>query len=251
MIYSAHYKRTLALIMEKENKFLIPLAVIVAGVLVAGAVFFKSNTSGPTTNEPKEIVLAPVTETDHIFGSPNAKIKLVEFADIDCPACAYFNPIVKRLMDTYGKTGEVALVYRQFPLENIHPMARTKAESAECVASLAGNDTFWKYLDALYAQGDAAGETNETLEELPALAASLGVDQAAFEACVADRRFSGVVDAHMADGTAAGIQGTPYTVVILPDGTYQPIEGAMDYDTLKKSIDLILANFPEAAAATQ
>lgn len=221
--------------MEQENKFLIPIAVIVAGALVAGAVFFKSKgpDAPPVTGEPVEVEVAPVSADDHILGNPNADLAIVEFSDIDCPYCATFHTTMHRIIDEYGVTGQVAWVYRNFPLDQLHPDARTKAESAECVASLGGNDAYWDYLDALFAR-------TETLTDLPLIAAEFGVDQAAFNACVSEKRFAERVTAHVAEAMAAGGRGTPYSVMLTKDGMTFPINGALPYDVIKQTIETAL-----------
>ncbi len=235
MIYSAHYKRTLALIMEKENKFLIPLAVIVAGALVAGAVFFKSKApSVPSeTGEPVDVKVEAVTADDHILGNPNAELVIVEFSDIDCPYCSVFHQTMHKIIDEYGADGQVSWVYRNFPLDQLHPDARAKAESAECVASLAGNEVYWKYLDALFSR-------TETLADLPSIAAEFGVDQTAFNSCVSEKRFAAKVKAQGDEAMAAGGRGTPYSVVITKDGLTFPVNGALPYDVIKQTIETAL-----------
>lgn len=222
--------------MERENKFLIPLAVIVAGALVAGAVFFKSKapSEAPTgTNEPVDIEINPVTANDHILGNPNADLAIVEFSDIECPYCSVFHQTMHKIIDEYGLDGQVSWVFRNFPLDQLHPDARTKAESAECVASLAGNDVYWKYLDALFTR-------TETLADLPSIAAELGVDETAFNTCVSEKRFAERVKAEGDEAMAAGGRGTPYSIVITKDGLTFPINGALPYDVVKQTIETAL-----------
>lgn len=235
MVYSAHYKRTLDFTMEQENKFLIPIAVIVAGALVAGAVFFKSK--GPAApvedGQPVDVEVSEVTDNDHILGNPNAELVIVEFSDIDCPYCAVFHATMHRIMDEYGLDGDVAWVYRNFPLDSLHPDARAKAESAECVASLGGNDVYWKYLDALFTR-------TETLADLPSIAAEFGVDQTAFNTCVSEKRFADKVVAQGDEAMAAGGRGTPYSIVVAKDGTTFAINGAQPYDVVKQTLETAL-----------
>ncbi len=221
--------------MEQENKFLIPIAVIVAGALVAGAVFFKSK--GPAApvedGQPVDVTVSEVSDSDHLLGSPNAELVIVEFSDIDCPYCAVFHATMHKIMDEYGPNGDVAWVYRNFPLDSLHPDARAKAESAECVASLGGNDAYWDYLDALFAR-------TETLADLPSIAAEFGVDQTAFNACVSEKRFADKVTAHGDEAMAAGGRGTPYSVIVAKDGATYPINGALPYDVIKQTIETAL-----------
>lgn len=100
------------------------------------------------TAKSKNITLDPVTASDHILGDINADILIVEYSDLECPYCARFHTTVKDIIAQYGT--KVAWVYRHFPLDGIHPNARAKAEASECVASLGGNDAFWKYVDGTF-----------------------------------------------------------------------------------------------------
>lgn len=219
-----------------ENKFLIPLAVIVAGALIAGAVFFKSKDTTPDTNNdgrPDEIVVAPVSADDHVLGNPNAEIVVIEYSDIDCPFCKDFHATMHRIIDEYGKDGKVAWVYRHFPLDQLHPEARTKAEATECVASLAGNEAYWKFLDALFAR-------TETAADLPAIAVEMGVNQAAFNTCMSEKRFAEKVERDTQGAFAAGGNGTPYSVILTRDGETFPVNGAQPYEVVKQIIDTLL-----------
>jgi len=222
-----------------ENKFLIPLSVIIAGVLIGGAVYFKGKTAPtPTdTNEPADIAIAPLSADDHVLGNPNAPVVLIEFSDVDCPFCKTFDVTMRRIMDEYGPDSKVAWVYRHFPLDQLHPEARLKAESSECVAELAGNDAFWNYLGALF-------ERDETGADLSARAAEFGVDTAAFDACVASKKYADAVQDEVDAALAAGGRGTPYTIAIGPDGTKIPINGAQPYDVVKQVIDTLLLAQP-------
>ncbi len=224
--------------MEQENKMLIPIAILVAGALVAGAVFFKSKDAAPDVNDdgtPDEIVVAPVSAADHVLGSPNAPITIIEYSDIDCPFCKDFHATMQRIVDEYGKTGNVSWVYRNFPLDQLHPEARLKAESAECVASLAGNDVYWKYLATLFSG-------TETGAELGTIAATLGVNRTALDSCIAAKTFAARVKADGDAALKAGGRGTPYSIILTKDGDTFPINGAQPYDVVKQVIDTILAD---------
>lgn len=93
--------------------------------------------------------IRPVTEADHIRGDINASVKIVEYSDYDCPFCKRFHETMKQIMAEYGEDGDVAWVYRHFPLEMLHPQAKDKSIAAKCIAEIAGEDAFWEYSDAL------------------------------------------------------------------------------------------------------
>lgn len=222
--------------METENKFLIPLSVLIAGALIGGAVFFKSK--APTNEVPDptrdaDITVEPLSADDHVLGNPNAPITIIEFSDIDCPFCQTFDATMRRVMDKYGPTGEVSWVYRQFPLDSLHPQARLKSEATECVASLGGNEAFWEYLGILF-------ERSETASDLSTIAAEVGVDATAFEACLDAGTFKDAVQDDVEAALAAGVRGTPYSVIIGPDGKKYPINGAQPYEVITQVIDTIL-----------
>lgn len=91
-----------------------------------------------------------ITAEDHVRGNPNASVKLIEYSDYECPYCKSFHPTAQRLMTEYE--GQIAWVYRHFPLDRIHPNARPAAIASECIADLAGEDAFWEFTDMVFAE---------------------------------------------------------------------------------------------------
>src|ERR1700722_13180714 len=110
-----------------KSQYILPITIVIAGLLIAAAVFFvgKSNTTAPNTTSGTEqaIDFRPVDSTDHILGNPNATVKVIEYADLECPYCKVFNVTMNQIMDYYGQSGNVAWVYRPFPLAQIHSKA--------------------------------------------------------------------------------------------------------------------------------
>ena len=184
----------------------------------------------------------PVDGEDHIRGNPNAPVKLVEFSDFECPFCKRFHPIMKRLMEEYGKEGKVAWVYRHFPIDSLHSKARKEAQAAECANELGGNDAFWAYTDRLYEVTPSNNRLD--LAVLPRIAEEIGLDRAKFEACLeGDSRggkYANHIEADVQDAAASGGTGTPYSLVIAPNGKTFPINGAQPYAAVKSIIDLAL-----------
>jgi len=184
----------------------------------------------------------PVNRDDHILGSRDAPVKLVEFSDFECPFCKRFHPTMKRLMDEYGKDGKVAWVYRHFPLDSLHSKARKEAQASECANELGGNEAFWAYADKLYEKGPANNRLDLAL--LPDFAEEIGLDRGAFETCLeGDARggkYAAHIEADVQDAIASGGTGTPYSLVIAPNGTVYPVSGAMPYAALTALIDAAL-----------
>src|SRR3989338_11160210 len=143
---------------KKESSLSVPIAIIAAGIIVAGAVFFSrgggiSNISTgnnkPPTAETADIKLSPVTAKDHLIGNPEASIVLVEYSDLECPACKFFHPVLNQVMDNYGKAGQVAWVFRNFPIVELHSKAPKEHEAAECVNELGGNQKYWTFVNKI------------------------------------------------------------------------------------------------------
>ena len=156
-----------------------------------------------------------------------------------------------QIMNQYGPTGQVAWIYRHFPMDKpgtrqdggiLHPNAGHEAQAFECAASLGGNDVFWKFEKAFYQTTPAVTqETPNGLDQtqLPVIAKSVGLDPVAFSDCVASGQFKNKVEASYLDGTNAGISGTPYTVIITPSGSTIPLVGFVNYATVKQAVDAL------------
>jgi protein-disulfide isomerase len=90
----------------------------------------------------------PVTASDHMRGSLEDQVFLIEYSDFECPYCKSFHPTAQRILQDYD---QVAWVYRHFPLESIHAKARPAALASECIAELGGNEAFWAFADEAFA----------------------------------------------------------------------------------------------------
>ncbi|HQT83184.1 MAG TPA: thioredoxin domain-containing protein, partial [Candidatus Paceibacterota bacterium] len=134
-----------------KSSLTVPIAIVVGGIVVAGAVYLStagSPSAGLTNGNPA--LVRPVRSADHILGNPAAKVMIVEYADFDCTYCKGFSDTLRQIVATEGASGQVAWVFREFPLSEIHPNALSHARAAECAAQVGGNDAFWKFADALF-----------------------------------------------------------------------------------------------------
>lgn len=179
----------------------------------------------------------PITSSDHIRGNKDAKITLLEFSDLECPFCKSFHPTVQGILNTYGD--KVRLVYRHFPL-SFHANAQKEAEASECIAQLGGNEAFWSFVDKIFERTTSNG-TGFALDKLGPLAAEIGVDQTQFQSCLDSAKFEKLVKDEIADGTSAGVNGTPTTLVMNSKGESQVVVGAQPDTALKTIIDQYLA----------
>ncbi len=231
---------------------MIPLAIIVAGALIAGAVVFSSggsasvkDTTGTNGNAPADDsgsgsdqgaqldTAESVTEADHIRGSADAPVKVVEFSDLECPFCKRFHSTMKQVKDEYGD--DVSWVYRHFPLPQLHPEAESAALASECVADIAGNEAFWQFTDRMFENQNQLGDS--FYEQV---ATDVGADASAFNQCMEEERFSDKINSQSQQARSAGGRGTPFSVVIGPDGERSAINGAQPFSQVKSTIDQAL-----------
>jgi len=178
--------------------------------------------------------LPAVNDTDHVRGSRDAAITIIEYSDFECPFCSRFHPSMLEAMDVYGD--DIAWVYRHFPLDTIHPSAIPAALASECVADLGGNDAFWDFTDYLFENQTTA------LSDLPGSAANIGLSASAVQTCMDSGRFDDKVDAQYTAGAQAGVSGTPGNFVVNRNGDVWSLPGAVPFETLKVTIDEALAN---------
>lgn len=177
-------------------------------------------------------------KVDHVFGNPDAEITLVEYSDFECPFCKRFHPTVKKLIEQ--NEGKVNWVYRHFPLEFHNPGAQKEAEASECAAELGGNDLFWKYTNAIFSRTTSNGK-GFPIENLVPLAAELGLDKEAFAKCLDSGRMADRVKQDYDNGVAAGITGTPGSILIKhATGDVFPASGAVPLERLQSVVDQML-----------
>lgn len=237
---------------SRTNNISIPIAIVIAGVLIAGAVYLgqRGDAGGVTTQAEAEREnaqlsvslksLTPITSEDHVRGNPNAPVKIVEYSDMECPFCKRFHTTMQQVMDEYGTGGNVAWVYRHFPLDSIHSQARPEAVATECANELGGNDAFWKYADRFF---DLTPSNNQTdiNTVLPQIAQEIGLNGTQFASCLK----SGKYDAHIQDdldnAIATGGNGTPWSIVVTASGKKYPLSGAQPYEAVKQLIELALS----------
>lgn len=234
-----------------QNNLTVPIAIIVAGALIAGALFFAGRAAAPipgnhTGGAGAEENVPAVTAEDHILGNPDAPVVIVEYSDIECPFCKQFHVTMQQIIDEYGKDGQVAWVYRHFPLTQLHPNAPRLAEASECVADIAGEDAFWEFLDEVFAIAPA--NTSFPMGRLSEAATNVGANESAFTQCLDSGRHQATVEGHFNDAIATGGQGTPHNIIIVGDQII-PLPGAQPYATVKQVIESLLNQ--EAASQSE
>ncbi len=132
-------------------------------------------------------------------GPVAAPVTLVEFTDFHCPFCKQVQRTLDQLLAKYD--GKVKLVYRDFPIDQLHPQARRAHEAARCAHE---QGKFWPYHDLLYANAPKASP-----DDLKQYAGEVGLDLPAFEQCLGSRKYQAAIQTDIDEGSRAGVTGTP------------------------------------------
>lgn len=189
--------------MTKEVKILIAIAVLV--VIGGGLLAVYAN---PKPSEPGAPVdeKSLVRETSHMTKKSSAKVNLVEFGDYQCPGCGAAYPVLKQVLEQYKDNENVNFVFRNFPLESIHPNARISAEAAEDAAKLG---KFWEMHDLLYEKQNEWSTQADPTTMFADYASSLGLNVDDFKLNLAQQLSTDIIKADLDDGNKLGVSGTP------------------------------------------
>jgi protein-disulfide isomerase len=227
---------------------LIPLSIVIAGLAVGLGLYFSAGSANPTgavAKDPSQEApvadtsdkIDPVTEADWIKGNVNAPVKIVEYSDFECPFCKRHHETIKPLIEKYGD--KVAFVFRQFPLEQLHQKAMPVAIASECVGELGGDTAFWTFTDR-YFEVTLTNDRTDIDTVIPKLAAESGVNMAKFNECFTSERTKPAVETDVADAVETGGRGTPWSILIGPDGKTYPINGAQPLSAIEQMIETAL-----------
>ena len=220
--------------MSREAKILIAIAgvVLLGGVLLA----IYANPQPQEAGKPVDSQ-SLVRDTSHKTGNADAKVTIVEFGDFQCPGCGAAHPVLKKVLAQYTDPSKVNFVFRNFPLESIHPNARLAAEAAEA-AGVQGK--YWEMHDMLYEQQNEWSTSDAAQDIFTNYATALGLDVDKFKVSVGQRLFKAVIDADLADGNAVQVSGTP--TFFINGVLFAPRQGAIpSEDDFKQKIEEELA----------
>ncbi len=233
------------------DKLAIPGAIVVAGIAIALAIIFTNKGKDTTTadvqgdtqdtaNAQEEFPAATtvIGDSPYLGDIKKAKVAIVEYTDFQCPYCERHATDTKpSILTDYVDTGKIIYVVRNFPLDFHGQIAIDSANAGLCVNEIGGAAKFFEF----YSQGFSKTST----DELAAVAQGLGVNMDKYSACMSENRYKSQIDADMADGSKAGVQGTPGFVigVLDKDGNVggKLIAGAYPYESFKAIIDEMLA----------
>ncbi|MCC7160125.1 DsbA family protein [Candidatus Nomurabacteria bacterium] len=248
--------------MENTNNNQKPIisAIILAGVLIAGAILLKGSTPPPNSNDKVPITsLAPVSAEDRTLGKPDAKVTVIIYEDFQCPFCGAItglelsSPAMKPVMDylkkadpnwspsiigiinDYVKTGKVLFVYRDFPFLGAESFR--SAEAARCAGD---QGKFWEYHDYLYSHQNGENEGAFSDINLKSFAKTLKLDTKSFDKCLDEGTHTQAVLDSKTEGSSAGVTGTPKGFILRDGKIVGTIDGAESYSTVKPKIEKAL-----------
>jgi protein-disulfide isomerase len=177
--------------------------------------------------KPPPVVRVEVSaEGAPMRGLATAPVTIVEFTDFHCPYCKRVLPTLTQLLARYGD--RVRLIFRDFPMDSLHPQARQAAEAARCAGE---QEKFWEFHDVIFANAPRASP-----EQLKTYAEQTGLDVARFEACLASGAHRAAVQRDVEEGNRLGVTGTPAFFV-----NGRLLTGAQPLDRFARLIDDELA----------
>lgn len=173
-------------------------------------------------------------------GKADAKVTMIEFSDFQCPYCGrHYRETMPKITQEYIETGKVRYVFRDFPIDSLHPQSPKGHEAANCA-----NDQgkYWEMWNALFSNPKQMSH-----DDLVARAKQIGLDGPRFTQCLDSGKYTGAVNASVQEAITLGASGTPIVFFGLTEpgsGTVKAVRvlrGAYPYDRFKATIDALLA----------
>ena len=193
------------------------------------------------TNQPN-LPVKISADDDPIIGNPDAEITIIEFSDFQCPFCARFHiQTLPTLMEEYIEKGTVKLVFRDFPIQSIHPNAVPASVAAECANE---QGKFKQMHDILFERQNQWSnlETIYAMELFNQYASEIQLEQEQFSSCLSTAKYVKEIQNDLNDGRAYGITGTPGFFIGNEKIGFTELKGAQPFESFKKVIDRQLEN---------
>jgi protein-disulfide isomerase len=188
------------------------------------------------TKQPS-IPLKISTDNDPVIGKLNAPVTIIEFSDFQCPFCAKFHlETLPLIMNEYINEGQVKLVFRDFPIQSIHPNALPASLAAECANE---QGKFKEMHDVLFENQKEWNKQSidNVIITFNQYASGMGLDGNTFDSCLKNGKYVEEIQKDLNDGRAYGISGTPGFFVGNDQIGFIELEGAQPFENFKKVID--------------
>ncbi len=231
-------------------------AIIIAGIIVAGAILLKGNVAPTASNDQfANITIAKISENDRTLGNAKAKVALIVYEDFQCPFCGAvfgsdsslnlinslkqrdpsWTPFVPGVMDEYVEKGKVQFVYRDWAF--LGPESIRAAEAARCAGD---QGKFWDYHDYLYNNQNGENEGHFSDDKLKSFAKIVNLDTSNFNKCLDGNKHAQAVADSRTEGTKAGVSGTPKGFILKNGKIVAIIDGAEPYSAVKAKLESAL-----------
>lgn len=213
-------------------------AIIIAGLFIAGAILLKDSRSPQVVNGVPVVAQTQIKmlPDDRTVGDPKAKLTIVLYEDFQCPFCGkFFQESEELIRNTYVKSGDVKIIYRDFAFLGSESMR--SAEAARCALD---QNKFWEYHDYLFTHQNGENRGNFSDPNLKSFASKLGLDRPTFDKCLDDGKYVQAVIDSTNEGKQVGVQGTPKGFILKNGKTVATIDGAEPFLTVKQKIDSAL-----------
>ncbi len=229
-----------------QKRSLLPFYLVLGGIALIGSIML-INAFGNTQTAPSSAVTidqiikpfnAPVGKTADGFaykGTPDAPVKVIEYADFQCPGCGSYarSAIAQGITKNYVETGKIQFIYHDFPLSQ-HPNAIPAATAARCAADQ-DPQQFWRMHDVLFGRQAEWSNNADPTTRFAGYAQELGLDQPAFEQCFGSGHYTQPLHDAAQAATLANVQVTP---TFLVDGQLVTLNQGSE---LQQAIDAALA----------
>ena len=230
----------------ENNKFgnpkLIAGAIIIVGVLIAGAILLRGKT--PTENKGVEAKndnaaltqVGTVNTEDHVLGNADAKVTMVEYADYQCPFCGkFFKETTEPILNTYVKEGKVKFIYRDFAF-----LGPESFKSAEAVACAGDQNKYWEFHNFLFTHQNGENQGAFADTNLKTFAKQLGLDSATFDKCLDSGKYTQAVKDSTTKAGTYDVKGTPKSFIIKDGKVVDTVDGAYPLEAVKAKLDAAL-----------
>ena len=192
-------------------------------------------------NQPN-IPLEISADNDPIIGNPDAPITIIEFSDFQCPFCAKFHmQTLPTIMDEYINKGTVKLVFRDFPIQSIHPNAVPASIAAECANEQGKFEQMYHMLFEKQKEWSNL-ETSYAITAFNQYASELQLNEEKFDSCIKNVKYIEEVQKDLNEGRTYGVTGTPGFFIGNEKIGFVELKGAQPFESFKKVINSQLEN---------
>ncbi|MCH6585620.1 MAG: DsbA family protein [Thaumarchaeota archaeon] len=187
--------------------------------------------------EQSKLVMKISADNDPVIGNPDAPITIIEFSDFQCPFCArFYTQTLPLIYEEYIDQGKVKLVFRDYPIQSIHPNAVPAAVASECANE---QGKFKEMHDILFDNQNEWNkqETVDALSLFSQYATEIQLEQETFDSCLTSGKYIEEIQKDLVDGQNYGVTGTPGFFIGNDQIGYVQLKGAQPFDSFKKVID--------------